>query len=61
MHNLHRHQISNIGIELPHKKVHIEEIIELPAFADQRVAEDLRQPDTVDIVFGGGRKVSNVR
>lgn len=50
MYNLDRYQISNILIELLHEKIHIEEKVELPAFADQGISQEIRQRDRVLII-----------
>lgn len=50
MHNLHLDQPSHILIKLAHQKVHIKEVIELPAFADQWIPENVAQSDSVGVV-----------
>lgn len=50
MHNLHLDEPSHILIKLAHQKVHIKEVIELPAFADQWIAENVAQSDSVGVV-----------
>ena len=60
MHHLHSNQIPNILIKLAHEIIHVEEVIELPAFADHRVAKQIAQMHRFCIVGGGRGEVADV-
>lgn len=50
MDNFHLDNAFNIGIELVHYEINIETEVELPAFFDHRIPEDIPELDRVDIV-----------
>lgn len=60
MYNLDLHQIPNILVELAHQEVDIKQVIELPAFADHGIPQDIPQLDRVDIVARRLRQVTDI-
>jgi hypothetical protein len=50
MHHFDLHHAPNVFVELIHHKVHVEEVIEIPALADHWIPKDITQSDRVDIV-----------
>lgn len=50
MHNLYMDESPHILVKLAHQEINIEQVIELPAFTNHGVAQEVAQPDGVDIV-----------
>lgn len=49
MHHLNLDQAANVLVKLGHQKVHIEAVVELPAFPNHRISEDVAQFHCVDV------------
>jgi hypothetical protein len=47
MHHMDFDEMADIGIKGGHEKVYVMKIVELPAFGDQRVAQDVLESDCV--------------
>lgn len=41
--------MSHVWVKLRHQEIHVDQVVELPAFTDQRVAQDITQADCVGI------------
>lgn len=50
MHHFHGNQTPYILVKLAHQEIHVDEVVELPAFADHGVAQDIAEAHGIDIV-----------
>lgn len=60
MHNLYLNQTANVLIELIHQKIHVKTVVELPAFPDHWVTENIAQFHCVNVVAGGCGKARDM-
>lgn len=60
MDDLDLHDVPNIFIELIHQEIHVEQVIELPAFTDHRITQNVPQLDRFVIIPSRDGNVSYV-
>ena len=61
MHDLDSNKVAHVLVKLTHEIIHVEEVVELPALADHRVAQEIAQTHCFGIVGGRCGKVTDVR
>lgn len=53
--------VSNIFIELIHQEIHVEQVIELPAFSDHWITQDVPELDSLIIISSRDGDIPNIR
>ena len=61
MHDLDSNQVTHVLVKLAHEIIHVEEVVELPALADHRVAQEIAQTHCFGIVGGRRGEIADVR